>query len=108
MFHIDESGKSEILGLIDLHDFGTWQEHRLQPGDQIIGVYGIQNKLIRGIGFILVNMLPPEGYYDSPKRTSVLNCLSEDASVIEPRLVQDSEQSPQKYLKDEHVTIEPK
>ena len=54
--HVDSDEKSEILGDIDLHDYGNWKEHRMEEGDQIIGIYGLQNNLIRGIGFILMNM----------------------------------------------------
>ena len=39
--HVDsQTEKSEVLGNLDLHDYGTWTDHFLEPGDQIIGMYG--------------------------------------------------------------------
>ena len=28
-----DSDKFEVLGFVDLHDYGTWKEHRMEPGD---------------------------------------------------------------------------
>ena len=81
--HVDSDEKSEILGDIDLHDYGTWKEHRMEEGDQIIGIYGLQNNLIRGIGFILMNMKPPSGFFEMLKNK--VSCTSKDKNIAEPR-----------------------
>ena len=58
-YHVDGDENSKLLGELDLHDYGNWIEHRMEPGDQIIGIYGFSNNLIRSIGFIMMNMKPP-------------------------------------------------
>ena len=62
--HITSEGTREVLGEIDLHEYGTWQEHYMEEGDQIIGIYGLQNNLIRGLGFILMNVQPSKGFIE--------------------------------------------
>lgn len=49
-----------VAGDVSLYDFGDWHEQVLHKGDWIIGMYGIKNNLIRGIGFILFNPNPPK------------------------------------------------
>lgn len=39
--HVEKSDKSHLLGELDLHDYGNWKEHRMEDGDQIIGIYGL-------------------------------------------------------------------
>ena len=53
--YVDPSGHTETLGHVDLHDSGVWKEHRLAPGDKIIGIHGLMNNVIRGLGFIIMN-----------------------------------------------------
>ena len=82
--YVDPSGHSEALGLVDLHDFGEWEEHRLYPGDQIIGIYGLMNNLIRGLGFVIMN-----SGVDATKarvdKGSILCCTGkESTNVVEP------------------------
>ena len=48
------------MGEVNLHDYGEWDSFNLHPGDQVIGLYGLKNNLIRGLGFVLFNMNPPK------------------------------------------------
>lgn len=81
--YVDSDEKSKLLGDLDLHDYGTWTEHRMEEGDQIIGIYGLQNNLIRSIGFIMMNMKPPSGFFESLKQK--ISCNSNDNSIKAPR-----------------------
>ena len=95
MCHVSGSNDSckEMLGEVDLHDFGQWKEHRMEDGDQIIGIYGLQNNLIRGIGFILMNMRPPTGFFERLKQS--ISCTKADSKLIlEPREKVDEEEAP--------------
>ena len=65
--HVDKHENSRILGELDLHSHGEWEEFRMEEGDQIIGIYGLQNNLIRGIGFILMNLKPSRGFFEKLK-----------------------------------------
>lgn len=80
--YVDSTGLTEPLGLVDLHDFGAWQEHRLAPGEQIIGIHGLQNNLIRSLGFIIMNVRQFQGG-DKLTNGSILNCGQEDSMIIE-------------------------
>ena len=71
------------MGFVDLHDYGSWEDHHLDPGDQIIGIYGLHNQLIRGIGFIMLNLRPSISFLEKLKRT--VSCAHDDATITEPR-----------------------
>lgn len=46
---------SQIAGVVELHDYGDWESFAVEDGYQIVGVHGLSNNLIRGLGFILFN-----------------------------------------------------
>ena len=44
-----------VIGSVELHDYGEWESHQVEDGYQIVGVQALCNNLIRGIGFVLYN-----------------------------------------------------
>ena len=47
--------EDDIIGAVDLYEFGNTEVLHVDDGLQIVGVHGLYNNLIRGIGFILYN-----------------------------------------------------
>ena len=44
-----------MAGAVDLHAYGDWEAYAVADGHQIVGVYGLCNNLVRGLGFVLFN-----------------------------------------------------
>lgn len=87
--YMDRSEQSQVLADLNLHDFGSWCEHRMEEGDQIIGMYGLHNNLIRSIGFIMMNMKPPESFFNQLKSNVPSSSVVKKVSAAPSQALQD-------------------
>lgn len=100
LVHVSSEGKTMVMGDIDLHDYGTWHEHRMDEGDHIIGMYGLQNNLVRGLGFILMNVKPSQGFMETLKGR--MTCLGDSDAATEAKPLKNADEP--NYVSDEMLS----